>query len=179
MPDHLCRFPVRATRAGAYRLFSGAATRVGLARRLGPGYSVTPPRFRGSVPASHARRRRNLDLLSIGFAIRLILRPRLTLIRIALIRNPWSFGGGASHAPFRYSFLHLPFRTLQTASTPSFAATGMLPYRPFYRVPLLRRAAYARLLSTPGRSTGELLRTPWMNGCFQANIPAVHAARLR
>ena len=38
---------------------------------------------------------------------------------------------------------------------------------------------HARLLSTPGRSTGELLRTPWMNGCFQANIPAVSAAGLR
>ena len=30
-----------------------------------------------------------------------------------------------------------------------------------------------------GRSTGELLRTLYMNGCFQANILAVSAAALR
>ena len=33
----------------------------------------------------------------------------------------------------------------------------------------------ARLLSTRGRSTSELLRTLQMNGCFQANILAVSA----
>lgn len=47
---------------------------------------------------------------AIGFGSRLILSPRLTLIRLALIRNPWSFGGGASRPPCRYSFLHLLFR---------------------------------------------------------------------
>ena len=37
----------------------------------------------------------------------------------------------------------------------------------------------ARLLSTPNRSTSELLRTLLMNGCFQANILAVKAVGLR
>eukprot|EP00825_Cyclidium_porcatum_P017223 TRINITY_DN1_c0_g1_i18.p2 TRINITY_DN1_c0_g1~~TRINITY_DN1_c0_g1_i18.p2 ORF type:complete len:197 (+),score=-36.80 TRINITY_DN1_c0_g1_i18:1449-2039(+) len=37
----------------------------------------------------------------------------------------------------------------------------------------------ARLLSMPDRSTSELLRTLQMNGCFQANILAVKAIRLR
>ena len=42
---------------------------------------------------------RNLDRLSIGIAVRLTLRPRLTLIRLALIRNPWSYGGGGFTPP--------------------------------------------------------------------------------
>ena len=65
---------------------------------------------------------------AIGLAFRLILRSRLTLIRLALIRKPWSYGGGASHPPYRYSFLHLPFRALQRGSRRAFAAHGMLPY---------------------------------------------------
>ena len=65
---------------------------------------------------------------AIGLAFRLILRSRLTLIRLALIRNPWSCGGGGSHPPYRYSFLHLPFRALQGDSRLPFAAHGMLPY---------------------------------------------------
>jgi hypothetical protein len=65
---------------------------------------------------------------AIGFGSRLILSPRLTLIRLALIRNPWSFGGGASRPPCRYSFLHLLFRALQLSSRRAFYAAGMLPY---------------------------------------------------
>ena len=66
---------------------------------------------------------------SIRLAFRLCVRSRLTLIRIALIRNPWSFGGGAFHTPYRYSFLHLLFRTLQETSVSPFSASGMLPYQ--------------------------------------------------
>ena len=68
---------------------------------------------------------------SIGFAIRLILRPRLTLIRLALIRKPWSFGVGVSRPHYRYSFLHLLFRRLQQGSRLAFEAGGMLPYHSF------------------------------------------------
>ena len=77
---------------------------------------------------------------SIRLAVRLSVRSRLTLIRLALIRNPWSFGGGAFHPPYRYSFLHLPFRLLQHASGRTFAGAGMLPYQ-LSLVPRLRRAA--------------------------------------
>ncbi len=35
-----------------------------------------------------------LTVSAIGIAVRLSLRTRLTLIRLALIRKPWSFGGG-------------------------------------------------------------------------------------
>ena len=53
---------------------------------------------------------------SIGIALRLILRPRLTLIRLALIRNPWSFGEGGSRPLYRYLYLHLLFQKLQKKS---------------------------------------------------------------
>ena len=77
---------------------------------------------------------------AIGLAFRLILRSRLTLIRRALIRKPWSCGVGESHPHYRYSFLHLPFQALHGASRPRFKAAGMLPYRYQY-IPCLRRRA--------------------------------------
>ena len=70
-----------------------------------------------------------LTVSSIGFGSRLILRSRLTLIRLALIRKPWSSGEGVSRPLYRYLYLHLLFQQLQTGSTPSFFASGMLPYR--------------------------------------------------
>ena len=66
---------------------------------------------------------------SIGSSLRMPLRSRLTLIRLALIRKPWSSGEGVSRPLYRYLYLHLLFQWLQTGSTPSFFASGMLPYR--------------------------------------------------
>ena len=63
---------------------------------------------------------RILHRMSIGSASRLPLRPRLTLIRLALIRNPWSSGEGVSHPLCRYLFLHLLFRGLQRRSRTAF-----------------------------------------------------------
>ena len=83
-----------------------------------------------------------------------------TLIRLALIRKPWSYGGKVSRLPYRYLCLHLLFQTLQHASGHAFKAVGMLPYQSCVRmIPRLRYRAYARLLSTRDRSTSELLRT--------------------
>ena len=64
---------------------------------------------------------------SIGSASRLPLRSRLTLIRLALIRKPWSFGVEVSRLHYRYLYLHLLFRTLQPASPPTFAAVRNAP----------------------------------------------------
>ena len=58
---------------------------------------------------------RIFDRLSIEYASRLPLRSRLTLIRLALIRKPWSFGEGVSRPLYRYLYLHLLFRGLQPA----------------------------------------------------------------
>ena len=71
----------------------------------------------------------NINQLSIGFAFRLILRPRLTLNRLSLFRKPWSSGEQVSHLLYRYLCLHLLFRPLQTGSRPTFDANGMLPYQ--------------------------------------------------
>src|SRR5205814_7301526 len=43
---------------------------------------------------------RNINRLSIAYAFRPRLRSRLTLSRLALLRNPWAFGGSVSHASF-------------------------------------------------------------------------------
>ena len=66
---------------------------------------------------------------SIGSSLRMPLRSRLTLIRLALIRNPWSYGEGVSRPLYRYLYLHLLFRTLHNGSSHCFAASGMLPYQ--------------------------------------------------
>ena len=99
-----------------------------------------------------------LTCSSIGLAVRLSLRSRLTLIRLALIRKPQSFGEEVSRFLYRYLYLHLLFHALQPGSSPTFDAHGMLPYH-HLRDPLLRQMPYARLLSMPDSSTSELLRT--------------------
>lgn len=72
-----------------------------------------------------------LTVSSIGFAFRLILRPRLTLIRLTLIRKPWSFGVRVSRPHYRYLYLHLLFQKLQHPSPGTFNVVGMLPYQSY------------------------------------------------
>ncbi len=96
---------------------------------------------------------------SICLAFRLIIRLRLTPGRLTSPGNPWSYGGGESHPPYRYLCLHLLFQTLHGGS----------------RLPLRRGLECSptdtnvsrgfsaqldtRLLSMPDPSTSELLRT--------------------
>ena len=68
-----------------------------------------------------------LTFSSIGFAVRLSLRSRLTLIRLALIRNPQSSGEEVSHPLYRYLYLHLLFQTLQSVSQHAFDADWNAP----------------------------------------------------
>ncbi len=68
-----------------------------------------------------------LTVSAIGIAVRLSLRTRLTLIRLALIRNPWSFGGGVSRSPCRYLYLHLLYRYLQPRSRMTFIGLRNAP----------------------------------------------------
>ena len=95
---------------------------------------------------------------SIGDAVRLGLRSRLTLIRLALIRNPWSFGEEVSRLLYRYLYLHLLFQKLQNTSRYFFDVAGMLPYQ-YFVFHSFGTGLYARLLSTQKHSTSELLRT--------------------
>ena len=68
-----------------------------------------------------------LTVSSIGLAVRLILRTRLTLGRLTLPRKPWSCGEGASHPLYRYLYLHLLFQTLQSTSRYAFDADWNAP----------------------------------------------------
>src|SRR6185436_15066219 len=79
---------------------------------------------------------RTIDLVPIGYAFRPRLRGRLTLRRLALRRNPWTFGDSVFHTVCRYSCQHSRFRYLQEPS----------------RVSLRRfteRSATARLATNP------------------------------
>ena len=86
------------------------------------------------------------------------LRTRLTLIRLALIRNPWTSGVRVSHPHCRYLCLHLPFRTLQPASRRTFGAVRNAPL-PIHLSRGFGGVLDARSSSIPDRSTSELLRT--------------------
>ena len=68
-----------------------------------------------------------LTVSAIAFTFRIMLRTRLTLNRLALFRKPWSCGGGASHPPYRYLYLHLLFHTLQQSSRFTFYAEWNAP----------------------------------------------------
>jgi hypothetical protein len=112
-PVHLCRFRVRSLVRG---LFPGDPRRPAQSGKGGqrPG----PVTTRGP---------RNVDLVAIGYALRPRLRGRLTLRGRALRRNPWTSGGGVSHAPCRYSCQHARSPCLQRASRHAFAGLGDAP----------------------------------------------------
>ena len=58
----------------------------------------------------------NINVVPIDYAFLPRLRGRLTLLRLTLSRNPWSFGEGVSHSLYRYSCQHSHFRYLQQPS---------------------------------------------------------------
>ena len=96
-----------------------------------------------------------LTVPAIGVASRLSLRTRLTLIRLALIRKPWSYGEGVSRPLCRYLCLHLLFQNLQHRSADTFSGAGMLPYHPHLKcgsttsVPDLMPDYYPRTTARP------------------------------
>ena len=98
LPDHLCRFRVRSIRWGYF-----------------PGQlrsTPNPLRAYNTHHPSHTTRPTNINVVPIDYPLRARLRGRLTLLRLALSRNPWSFGDSASHTVYRYSCLHSHFRYL-------------------------------------------------------------------
>ncbi len=58
----------------------------------------------------------NINVVPIDYAFRPRLRGRLTLRRLTLRRNPWTFGDTVFHSVSRYSCQHSHFRYLQGAS---------------------------------------------------------------
>ncbi len=101
------------------------------------------PLFRQEAAVSLLRRRVThqdsngiLTVSSIALAIRLMLRTRLTLNRLALFRKPCLSAGGIP-PPCRYLYLHLRFHALQRGSRPAFQAACNAPL-PMLRIPRLR-----------------------------------------
>ena len=127
LPVHLCRFRVRSDRG----LFPGTAQQQDQSDKA----SLHPR----SVTSSWLR---NINLIPIAYAFRPRLRGRLTLLRLALSRNPWTSGEGVSHPLCRYSCQHSRFAPLQDRSPSPFTAMRTLRYRAFRRMhPQLRHVA--------------------------------------
>ena len=91
----------------------------GLTRRLFPG-TPSPPdqsdKVRRYTASVTIRWPGNVRPVPIDYAFRPRLRGRLTLRRLTLRRNPWTFGDSVSHTVCRYSCQHSHFRYLQDAS---------------------------------------------------------------
>ena len=58
----------------------------------------------------------NINVVPIDYGFRPRLRGRLTLRRLTLRRNPWTFGDRVFHSVSRYSCQHSYFRYLQRPS---------------------------------------------------------------
>ena len=90
-----------------------------LTQGLFPGTSSKPiqsnkdERLKRSVTACWLT---NINVIPIDYAFRPRLRDRLTLRRLTLRRNPWTFGDTVFHSVCRYSCQHSHFRSLQDAS---------------------------------------------------------------
>ena len=87
----------------------------------------------GSVTTS---RPRNIDLVPIDYGFRPRLRGRLTLRRLALRRNPWTFGGSVSHTPV---VTHVSIRTSDTSRCPHGS-----PFAGLRNAPLQRALRHTR-----------------------------------
>ena len=88
-------------------------------RRLFPGTLTNSSQSNKATELSdpsHILRYRNINLFPIDYAFLPRLRGRLTLRRLALRRNPWTFGERVSHPLCRYSCQHSHFRYLQVPS---------------------------------------------------------------
>ena len=101
LPVHLCRFRVRSIRG----LFPGT-----------PSLPDQSSKIEQHTEFVTTRWPTNVNVVPIDYAFRPRLRDRLTLRRLALRRNPWTFGGSVSHTPFRYSCQHSHFCGLQEPS---------------------------------------------------------------
>ena len=101
LPVHLCRFRVRSTRG----LFPGTPTR--------PAESINREQLSEFVTT---RWPTIVHVVPIDYAFRPRLRGRLTLRRLTLRRNPWTFGESVSHTLCRYSCQHSHFPYLQSPS---------------------------------------------------------------
>ena len=102
LPVHLCRFRVRSIRGGCFQGHLG--------RKL------NPLRAHDDPVSVTTRWPTIINVVPIDYASRPHLRDRLTLRRLTLRRNPWTFGDTVFHSVCRYSCQHSHFQYLQDAS---------------------------------------------------------------
>ena len=99
------------------------------------------PSLLGVLPGSTSRTGwRNINRLSIGYALGPRLRSRLTLGGLTFPRKPCAFGGRASHPSCRYSFRHKHSSALHRSLRSGFAAADDA------LLPLIESATAARRL---------------------------------
>jgi hypothetical protein len=156
---------LRSLRTSASRLrLDGRRISLSAALRGYPGTTIARDPIAYPVPPSViavGTWYRNINLFAIAYAFRPRLRSRLTLSRLALLRNPWTFGGGVSHPSF---VTHASILTSQ-ASTAGlrrrFAGLGTLPYHSEQSSKSVASAPCLSpvTLSAPDHLTSELLRT--------------------
>ena len=108
---------------------------------------------------------RNLNLLSIGYVFRPLLRPRLTQSRSALLWKPWIFGLEDSHL---YLATHSGILSSIQSTAPSGTASSLMQCSSTNPLGFLSFGVVfqPRTFSAQDLSTSELLRTLLMNGCF-------------
>ena len=112
LPVHLCRFRVRSDGG----LFPGTAQQPPQSDKG----ELHPRSVTSSWPGT-------INPVPIDYASRPRLRGRLTLLRLALSRNPWTFGEGVSHPLCRYSCHHSRWRSLhRMAHAPASSKTPRL-----------------------------------------------------
>ena len=142
LPVHLCRFRVRSDAGAISWNLSGSPT--------------NPVRSNNYTRSVTTRWPTNINVVPIDYAFRPRLRDRLTLRRLTLRRNPWTFGDSVFHTVCRYSCQHSHFRYLQDASRlslrrlmersatarpcgrPKASARGLSPVTSSARKPLFR-----------------------------------------
>ena len=130
----------------------------GLQRPIPSGRGSVTPRSRSILYGGY----RNINRFAIGFASRLLLSPRLTLIRLTLFRKPGVFGVDLSISIIvTHAYIFFSARSSTPHGLPS-TLCRMLPYHARYPLPRVLSfgdSFYARSSSTHHRSTSELLRT--------------------
>ena len=117
LPVHLCRFRVRSLRGGYF---------LGHLR-----CSDNPISPNNLQHPSLTRWPTNINVVPIDYGFRPRLRGRLTLRRLALRRNPWTFGGSVFHTPL---VTHVCIRTSDTSRSPHGSSFTGLRNAPLPRI---------------------------------------------
>eukprot|EP00657_Telonema_sp_P-1_P011090 TRINITY_DN58_c0_g3_i8.p1 TRINITY_DN58_c0_g3~~TRINITY_DN58_c0_g3_i8.p1 ORF type:complete len:179 (+),score=32.74 TRINITY_DN58_c0_g3_i8:115-651(+) len=120
LPVHLCRFGVRSI---MMELFPGTGSQ--------QVQSNKDPQF---TPFVTTIRLRNINLIPIDYGFRPRLRGRLTLRRLALRRNPWTFDVSVSHTHLATHVSILTSDTSRQSRDYPSQAYGTLRYHSTQRV---------------------------------------------